>query len=158
MSHLSFLSSDLVTIQWFRNSFCSLIPHLRYFTYFSHCLEWPTHSLNVLVTQSCPALCDAMDCSPPGSSVHRIFQARILEWVAISSSMGSSQPRNRTWVSCNASIFFIPQKKFSYKKKKKQFGTSLVVQWLRLLTSTSGITSLISGWGTKILHAAAWPK
>ena len=39
-----------------------------------------------LVSQSCPALCDPMDCSPPGSSVHGVFQARILEWVAISSS------------------------------------------------------------------------
>ena len=41
-----------------------------------------------------------MDCSLPGSSVHGISQARILEWVAISFSSGSSQPRNRTWVSC----------------------------------------------------------
>ena len=39
--------------------------------------------------QLCPTLCDAVDCSPPGSSVHRILQARILEWVAISSSRGS---------------------------------------------------------------------
>ena len=43
-----------------------------------------------LFTQSCPTLCDLIDCSPPGSSVHGIFQARILEWVAISSSMGCS--------------------------------------------------------------------
>ena len=41
-----------------------------------------------------------MDCSPPGSSVHRILQARVLEWVAISFSRGSSWPRNWTWVSC----------------------------------------------------------
>ena len=40
----------------------------------------------VLVAQSCPTLCDPMDCNPPGSSVHEIFQARILEWVAISFS------------------------------------------------------------------------
>ena len=46
--------------------------------------------------QSCPALCDPMACSPPGSSVHEIFQARILGWVAISSSRGSSQPTDRT--------------------------------------------------------------
>ena len=44
----------------------------------------------VLVTQSCPTLCNSMDYSPPGSSVHGIFQARILEWVAISFSRGSS--------------------------------------------------------------------
>ena len=46
------------------------------------------------VAQSCPTLCDPMDCSPPGSSVHGIFQARILEWVAISFSRGSSPPRD----------------------------------------------------------------
>ena len=43
----------------------------------------------VLVAQLCPALCEHMDCSPPGSSVHGILQARVLEWVAISSSRGT---------------------------------------------------------------------
>ena len=51
------------------------------------------------VVQSCPILCDCMDCNLPGSSVHGIFQARILEWVAMSSSRGSSQPRDRTNIS-----------------------------------------------------------
>ena len=51
------------------------------------------------VTQSCPTLCDPMDCSPPGSWVHWIFQARILEWVAISFSRRSSQPSDWTRVS-----------------------------------------------------------
>ena len=54
----------------------------------------------------CPALCDPMDCSPLGSSVHEIFQARILEWVAISFSRVSSQPRDWTRVSCTAGRFF----------------------------------------------------
>ena len=45
------------------------------------------------VTQSSPTLCNPMDCSPPDSSVHGIFQAKILEWVAISSSRGSFQPK-----------------------------------------------------------------
>ena len=49
--------------------------------------------------QSCPTLCDPVDCSPPGSSVHGILQARILEWVAMPSSGGSSPPRDRTQVS-----------------------------------------------------------
>ena len=48
------------------------------------------------VAQSCPTLYDPMDCSPPGSSVHGILQARILEWVAISFSRGSSRPRDQT--------------------------------------------------------------
>ena len=46
------------------------------------------------VAQSCPTLCNPMDCSLPGSSVHGIFQARILEWVAIFFSRGSSQLRD----------------------------------------------------------------
>ena len=50
----------------------------------------------VLVTQSRPALCNPVDCSPPGSSLERISQARIVEWVAISSSRGSSRPRDQT--------------------------------------------------------------
>ena len=58
------------------------------------------------VTQSYPTLCDPMDCSPPGSSIHWILQARILEWVAISFSRGSSQPRDRTQVSRIAGVGF----------------------------------------------------
>ena len=58
------------------------------------------------VTQSCPTLCDPMDCSPPGPSIHGIFQATVLEWVAISFSRGSSQPRNRTQISRTAGRHF----------------------------------------------------
>ena len=59
------------------------------------------------VAQSCPTLCDVMDCSPPGSSVRGILQARVLESVAISFSRGSSQLRNQTWVSCTAGRFTV---------------------------------------------------
>ena len=52
------------------------------------------------VAQSCPTLCDPMDHSLPGPSIHGIFQARILEWVAISFSKRSSQPRDWTQVFC----------------------------------------------------------
>ena len=60
----------------------------------------------VLVAQSCRTVCGPMDYSPPGSSVHGILQTRILEWVAVSFSRGSSQPRDRTRVSCIAGRFF----------------------------------------------------
>ena len=53
------------------------------------------------VAKSCLTLCDPMDYSPPGSSVHGILQARTLERVAISSSRGSSRPRDRTGGSCS---------------------------------------------------------
>ena len=86
----------------------------RWTALLSHCacqLNFPGHSLLmaeftsfflycssfvvcVLVAQSCLTLCHSMDCSPPGSSVPEIFQARLLEWVAISFSRGSSQPRD----------------------------------------------------------------
>ena len=49
-------------------------------------------------TQSCPTLCDPTDCSLPGLA-HGIFQAIVMEWIAISFSRGSSRPRDRTWVS-----------------------------------------------------------
>ena len=58
------------------------------------------------VTQSCPTLCDPMDCSLPPSSVYGTFQGRTLEWVAISFSRGSSQPRDQTRVSHFAGRFF----------------------------------------------------
>ena len=51
------------------------------------------------VAQSCPTLCDPMDCNLLGFSIHGILQARILEWIAISFSRGSSRPRDQTQVS-----------------------------------------------------------
>jgi len=51
------------------------------------------------VVQSCPTLCDPVDGSLPGSSINGIFQVRVLEWIAISFSRESSQPRDRTQVS-----------------------------------------------------------
>ena len=60
----------------------------------------------VLVAQSCLTLCDPMDCSTPGSSVHGILQASMLEWVAMPFPRGSSQPRDRTQVSHTACRFF----------------------------------------------------
>ena len=66
----------------------------------------PFTMLVCLVTQSCPTLCDPIDGSPPGSSVHGILQARTLEWVATPFSRGSSQPRDQTQVSCIAGGFF----------------------------------------------------
>ena len=62
--------------------------------------------MEVLVSQSGPTLCNPMDFSPPGFSVHGILQARILHWVAISFSSGSSRPRDKTWVSYITGRFF----------------------------------------------------
>ena len=71
-----------------------------------------THSLKstkVLVAQSCPTLCEPMDCSLPGSSVHGIFQARILEWIAISFSRGifPTQGLNRGLPHCRQILYHL---------------------------------------------------
>ena len=66
-------------------------PQMLFYVYFL-CL----HAKSL---QSFPTLCNPVDCSPPGFSLHGILQARILEWVAMPSSRGSSQPRDRTRVS-----------------------------------------------------------
>ena len=68
---------------------------------FLHFLKWSE------VTKSSPTLCDPMDCSLPGSSIHGIFQARVLEWVSISFSGGSSWPRDLCFLSlCNHYALF----------------------------------------------------
>ena len=89
--HFAF-SSIFTRSLWILNVYIALIPR------FGVC--------EVLVTQPCPTLCDPMDCSLPGSSVHETSQVRILEWAAIPFSRGSSQPRDQTQVSCLAGRFF----------------------------------------------------
>ena len=65
-----------------------------------------TWKWKVLIAQLCQIICDPMDCSPPGSLVHGILQARILEWIALPFSKGSFWPRDQTQVSCIAGRFF----------------------------------------------------
>ena len=72
----------------------------------SRFLAWPNDGCVCLVARCCLTLCNPMDCNLPGSSVHGVFQARILEWVAILFSRGFSWPRDRTHVSCFAGGFF----------------------------------------------------
>ena len=84
------------------------------------------------VTQSCLTLCNPMGCSPPGSSVHGILQARILEWVTIFFSRGSSQPRDQTQVSCIAGRHFILW-------ATREVSLPLTPSYSRSLTKTSRI-------------------
>ena len=89
---------------WATCTWCLLMPSLPTWVK-SH-----TRHLHLMteseVTQSCPPLCDPMVCSLPGSHVHGIFQARVLDWIAISFPRGSSRPRDRSWVSCIANRCF----------------------------------------------------
>ena len=76
----------------------------------AHCRKLCIHVCAWLLAkslQSCPTFCDPMGRSLPGSSVHGILQTRMLEWIAIPFSRGSSQPRDQTWISCIAGGFFM---------------------------------------------------
>ena len=97
----SFLKMILTDVKWY---FIVVLFRFHFFNdsdvkHFFMCLLAICMSSEKVKVKSCPTLCDPMDCSLPGSSVHGIFQATILEWAAISFSRGSSQPRDRTWVS-----------------------------------------------------------
>ena len=81
-----------------------------------------------LVAQLCPTLCDPMDCSLPGSSVRGILPARILEWIAISFSRGSSWPRNETPVSCTAGRFFT-----FWATRETHYNVSSMYHWFCLV-------------------------
>ena len=88
VSHILSELSIMTHLSWVALSGTGFIASLSYKTLQSHCV------LCAKSPQSCLTLCDRMDCSPPGFSVHGILQARILEWVAMPFSRGSSQPRD----------------------------------------------------------------
>ena len=79
----------------FLNSYIQYLPFSFWLTSLCIIDSRFIHFIISEVAQSCPTLCEPMDCSLLGSSVHGIFQARVLEWVAISFSRGSSWPRDR---------------------------------------------------------------
>ena len=91
------------------------------------------------VSQSCLTLCNPMNCSPPGSSVHRISQARILEWLAVLFFRGFSWPRDQTRVPCIAGRFF---------------GASLVAQRLKRLPPMR--ETQVQSWVGKISWRRKW--
>ena len=91
---------------------CRCLPDAqRVWRYWGRNSLCPEMCTCAMLLQSCLTLCDSMDCSPPGSSVHGILQARILEWVTMPSSTGSSQPGDQTcvsYVSCIGRQVFLP--------------------------------------------------
>ena len=99
--------------------------------------------ITCMCAQSCLTLCNPMDCGPPGSSIHGILQARILEWGAISSSRGSSWPRNRTVSPALAGGFF---------------ATEPISPCLYNLTREPRMTSVsLGGWRSVSGSVIAWP-
>ena len=120
--------------------------------------------VQVLLTQSCPTLCDPMDCSLPGFSVHRIFQARVPEWVAISFSRGSS--RDQTQVSHMWADTLPFERLSSGKLMKRRVNWSSKLQCCLILkncqTCPSATTTLISQptshWGKTLYQQKASKK
>ena len=94
--------------------------------------KFPLHyEKESVVTQSCPTLCNPMDYSPPGSSVHGVLQARILKWIAIPFFRKSSRPSDRTWVRqilyhlSHQGSYTMQQSKFTaYNSKMTFWGSS----------------------------------
>ena len=104
--NLSFQVLKFSNVTWYsKNLKFYTTQNCFYCVYLSIKCFKPILSKYLLLVQSCPTLWDPMNYSLPSSSVHGILQARILEWVAISFSRGSSWPRNQTWVSCIAGTF-----------------------------------------------------
>ena len=133
-------------------------PGTWYMLYYWHWCCWSCLKVKVLVAQSCPALCNPMGCSPPGSSVPRILQAGILEWVAIPFSRGSSWPRDQTphWVSHIAGRFF------TIWTTEDTPETMQARMWiLRLWIWILGlIVNILAGgkYGTHVQHHFSWKR
>ena len=89
----------IVTLNLGENSHHKLFAHTHAYIQIHR-----LNALGVCVCQSCPPLCDPMDCRLPGSSVHGISQARILKWIAVSFSRGSFPPRDGSCVSCISAL------------------------------------------------------
>ena len=122
--------------------------------------------LCVLVAQSCLTLCDSMGCSPPGSSVHGILQTRILKWMALPFSRGSSQPRDWIWVSRTAGRFLTiwtiwEALRLPWKLTQETYPVNLTLSGFLLgnngpahqLSSASRQSSQMNAAGYKIWHA-----
>ena len=102
----------------------------------SFLLFWILRCKHAKSLQTCPTLCDPVHCTPPGSSVHGILQAIILEWVAVPSFRGSSWPRDQTCISCISCIaggFFTT-------------GASLMAQWVKNLPAMRETWIQSLGW------------
>ena len=101
--------------------------------------------------QSCPTLCDPMECGPAGSSVHGILQARIQEWVAIPFSWGSTQPRDQTQVSYIAGRFLTTGEQSKEKEFKLHLSYKLMGSWCPTLSGSGYMfTQRFIGWNINV--------
>ena len=110
------------------------------------------------VAQSCPTLCDPVDCSLPGFSIYGILQARIMEWVTISFSRGSSPPRDRTQASCIGGRHF---NLWATREALRRVGeepkeANLASIWCRLYPNFLDISSLLHPLILQLLDSNPW--
>ena len=112
----------------------------------------------VLVALLCPILCKPMDCSPLGSSVHGILQAKILEWVAIPFTSNSSQPGDWTQVFCIASRFFTIWATRKVSSNEYSGLISFRVDFFDLLVVQGALKTLLQhhGWKASVLWCSAF--
>ena len=109
------------------------------------------------VAHSCPTLCDTMDCSLSGAFVHGIFQARVLEWIAISFSRGSSRPRNLTAVACIAGRrFTVWATRGSLGVLKDHCKNSQILELPRILIPLSGNQLIVVSLFLSLLKIILW--
>ena len=107
--------------------YCEEVLSLIRYHLFIFAFIYFTSKVKMEVAQMCPTLCDPRHCSQPVSSVHLIFQVRILEWVAIPFSMGYSQPRNQIQVShhCRQILYHLSHQ-----------GSPRILEWVACLFSS----------------------
>ena len=109
---------------------------------------YPMHAcVHVKSHQSCLTRCNSMDCSLPRASVHGILQARMLEWVVMSSSRGSSWPRDQTWISCGSCIegfFMLSHQKKPFLKPYMSLKFTDSISFTISFPTTKILTSLLA--------------
>ena len=118
------------------------------------------------VTQSCPTLCNLVDCSLPGSSVHGMSQASILGWIAISFSRGSSQAWDQTRISCIAGEFFTDwatREGWHLSRSPKEVGEGTVlfkgrVSQAETVPRAKAPQQKSARWDHRTAERAVWPE
>ena len=110
--------------------------------------RWRFYKWEVLVTQLCPTLCNPMDCSLPGSSAHGSLQARILEWVAISFSTVSSQPRDPGFPHCRWILYHLSYQRSPINGKWKKVKVKVAQLCLTLCDRMGSFSGQNTGVGS----------
>ena len=124
--------------------------------------SWSICVVYVLVAQSCLSLWDPMSCSPPGSSVHGIFLARILEWVAFPSSRGSTPPRDQSFISCTVGGFLTCQVALMVRNlpanARDARSVGLIPDWGRSPAEEMATNSRILAWEIPWIEESCRPQ